>query len=76
MPLTKHEAKKVLIVARKVQDAVDEAMEVLTLEERLHAEATWASQLRSLTVQRVEGDDSPFALPVMEAELILDSGAG
>jgi hypothetical protein len=72
--LTRHEAKKVLIVARKIQDAVDEALEVLTNEERHHAEATWAGRVRGLTICR-DGGASGQWLPVAEAELLLDSGA-
>lgn len=75
MPLTKHEARKILIVARKVRDAVDEAMEVLTSEERQHAESSWAGMLRGMVNERpMEG--APWSMPVVEAELLLDSGAG
>lgn len=66
--LTRHEARKVLFVQRRITEAVSDALEALTSDERHHAEATWAGHLLELTTRRSK------VLPMEEAWTILDTG--
>lgn len=66
--LTRHEARKVVFVSRRLQETVADALDVLTADERQHAESTWAGAILELTTRR------STVLPMEEAWTILDQG--
>lgn len=68
--ISRHEARKIVRIARNLQEMVSDMLEVLTPEERRHAEGTWAGKLLTETSRK------STILPLEEAWTILDQGGG